>query len=111
MRSRALDLTILALGLVLGLGWATQYIGSGFGYDPRLGFEVGRWQGYPLYWPYAGLYWASTPLLRNGPKVFDIAELILLGCFGLAIAVVALRRPRRVVTEFGKGACGSPKDA
>ena len=31
---RALDLTVLAFSVVLGLSWATQYIGSGFGYDP-----------------------------------------------------------------------------
>ena len=111
MRSRASDLVVLILGLVLGLDWATQYIGSGFDYDPRLGFEVSRWRGHVLYWPYAGLYWATTPLFRNGPKVFDVAELIFLGCFGLAVAVVAIRRPRRVVAEFGKGAWGSLKDA
>src|SRR6202012_5700523 len=37
--------------------------------------------------------------------------MIFLGCFLVAVLLVGLRRPRRVVREFGKGAWGTWKDA
>ena len=111
MSARIVDVAAIMIGLVLGLAWATQHIAASFGYDPRLGFEVGQWYGQRLYWPFAGLYWANTALYRNGPKSFAEAELIFFCCFGMAVALVAIRRPRRVVMEFGKHAWGTIRDA
>ena len=101
----------MTLGLLLGLAWATQYIAAGFGYDPRLGFEIGRWGHFAAYWPFAGVYWGGTALYHNGTRLFDIAEAIFVACFLASALVVGLRRPRRIVHEFGKGAWGTLKDA
>ena len=109
--SRAHNILVLLLGLILGLGVATQYIATEFGYDSRLGFEMARARGFALYWPIGGLYWATTGLYRNYPKIFDNAEFIFLGCFALAVVIVEIQRPRQVVIEFGKGAWGTFRDA
>jgi type IV secretion system protein VirD4 len=111
MRSRPIDLLILAMGLLIGLVCATQYVAYGFGYDPRLGFEVGRYGGTVVYWPVAGAYWLTTALYRNGTKLFDQAEALFLACFASAVFLVVLKRPRRFVSEFGKGAWGTLRDA
>jgi type IV secretion system protein VirD4 len=111
MHSRTLNLAILFGGIVLGLIGATQYVAAGFGYDPRLGFAVWRWSQGAIYSPLAGLYWGFSPLFRNGPQVFQGAELI----FGLSVAasvgvMMAIAR-RRTVMEFGRAAWGTFRDA
>ena len=67
--------------------------------------------GFALYWPVAGLYWATTPLYRNGPAIFDRAEFVFAVVFALGIVVSALVRGRPIVGEFGKRAWGTLRDA
>lgn len=111
MRSKVLELLILVVALLVGLASATQYVGAGFGYDPRLGFELARWNGTTIYWPFAIVSWARTALFTSGPEIFGTAELVSVVPFLAAAVIVGLRRPRRVVREFGKSAWGTLWDA
>lgn len=111
MRSRLARLVVIGAGLFLGLAGATQYIAAAFGYDPRLGWEIARQGAVALYWPVAGLYWATTPLYGNGPAIFDRAEFVFAVVFALAILATVLVRGRPVVGEFGKRAWGTLRDA
>lgn len=111
MRSRLARLVVIGVGLFFGLAGASQYIAAAFGYDPRLGWEIARQDGFALYWPVAGLYWATTPLYRNGPAIFDRAEFVFAAVFALGVIVSVLVRGRPIVGEFGKRAWGTLRDA
>ena len=111
MRARFARLLLIGTGFLFGLAGASQYIAAGFGYDPRLGFEIARQGSIALYWPFACLFWAFTPLYRNGPGVFDRAEFVFAVCFAFSTIIAMLVRSRPNVQEFGKGAWGTLRDA
>jgi type IV secretion system protein VirD4 len=111
MRARVARLLLIGTGFLFGLAGASQYIAAGFGYDPRMGFEIARQGSIALYWPVACLFWAFTPLYRNGPGVFDRAEFFFAVCFAFSTIIAMLVRSRPNVQEFGKGAWGTLRDA
>ncbi len=106
-----INLAILLIGGLTGLASASQYVAHAFGYDARLGLEIWRSHGVALYWPFAAIYWGASPLYRNGSVIFDQATFIFCGCFAMSVLLIASRQRRQVVTEFGKGAWGSLRDA
>lgn len=111
MSSRTINFAIMLTGVLAGLVCASQYAAYGFGYDPRLGFVLWRGPDFAIYWPVAVLCWGASPLVRNGPAIFDRASFLFCAVFVASTLVVALRRRRREVAAFGKKAWGTMRDA
>lgn len=109
---RKLYLSVLIAGLVIGLIAAGQYVGWAYGYDPRLGWSLGHFDGFAVYVPGAFLWWTAT-LYKNGPQVVNAAGLIFLACMMVPflLAVILTRQGARQVRQFGRLAWGSVVDA
>ena len=102
-------LTLLAL--LAGLAAATQDIASAFHYPRQFGgglADVGRLRVYP---PWAFFGWYGR-YYRAYPHAFDLASLVGLavGLIPLAVAIVVVRRTRRLPRAFGAAAWARIED-
>ena len=115
MRTTGFNVAILAFALVGGSTWASQAVGSHFGYAPWLGLGVFRIRGIELYWPYAIYWWFGHDLYPYARSTFDGAFLRLVCVWIAAVIIVVLTKRLRsktgAVKEFGLGAWGTLADA